>query len=128
MHGTARDILQASLASREPFLFYSFVASSFVRLVTNQRIFNVPSETAEAWRFLDFIETSEGARHSVLDRQTYAIFKHLCLTRQDSGNMVPDALLAAAAMRFDAEVVTADKKMSDFPGLRIRFVSNGQIS
>ena len=123
MHGIAREIVAASLAAGEPFLFYPFVASSFVRIVTNQKIFKVPSETGDAWRFLDYIETSNGTRHASLDRQAYALFKHLCLTRNAAGNAVPDVMLAAAAMRFDAELVTADKGLSNYPGLRIRLIS-----
>ena len=123
LHETARDIAVASLAGGEPFLFYPFVAASFVRLVTNQKIFRMPSKPADAWRFLDYVENSNGARHVTLDRQAYALFKHLSLTRQAAGNAVPDALLVAAAMRYDAELVTADRGLSEFPGLRVRIIS-----
>jgi len=123
MHGTARELVATSLTGGESFLFFPFVASSFLRIVTNQKIFKVPSEPGEAWRFLDYIETSNGARHVSLDRQTYALFKHLCLTGNASGNTTPDAMLAAAAVRFDAELVTADKGLANFPGVRIRLIS-----
>lgn len=122
MHEVARESIVTSLAAGEPFLFYPFVASSFIRLVTNRKIFKEPSEQDDAWRFLDYIETSKGARFFSLDRQAYALFKHLCLTRHAAGNSVLDALLAAAAMRFDAEIVTSDRGFADFQGVRTRII------
>lgn len=123
LHATARGALTTSLDSGEGFLFCPMIAASFVRLVTNPRIFIEPSEPAEAWRFLDYVETSGNARIAGIDRQAYALFRHLCLTSRATGNDVPDALLAAAAMRYEAELVTADKGLSRFSGVRVRLIT-----
>ena len=120
MHEQARRTVTSSLASGEPFLFYAFVSASFMRLVTNDRILREPSDPGEAWRFLDHLESSPGAQHANLDREAYAIFKHLCLTSSTTGNHVPDALLAAAALRYNTELVTAERGLGRFPGVRIR--------
>jgi predicted nucleic acid-binding protein len=94
--------------------------ASFVRLDTNPRIFTTPWESAEAWRFLDYLETSGGHGPSAWTVKVYALFKHLFLTRGPTGNHVPDALLAATAMRFDTVLFTADRGLAGFPGLEVR--------
>ena len=122
LHDPARDVITGSITDGDPFLLYPFVAASFVRLVTNPRIFAEPSDQAEAWRFLDYLETSPGARHGELDPEAYGIFRHFCLTTASTGNAVPDALLAAAALRHDADLVTADRGFARFPGLSVQLL------
>ena len=122
LHATVREILQASLGRREPFLFCPFLAASFLRLVTNPRVFVAPSDVHESWRFLDYLETDPAARYTEIDRQTYAMFKHLGLVTLASGNGVPDALLAATALRHGALLITADRDLLRYPGVEVRLV------
>jgi predicted nucleic acid-binding protein len=53
---------------------------------------------------------------------TFGIFKHLCLASRASGNAVPDALLAAIALRHDAGFVTADAGMRRFAGVDVELL------
>ncbi|MFW6291233.1 MAG: PIN domain-containing protein, partial [Spirochaetota bacterium] len=112
-HEQAYGIIAGALERGSAYLFYPFVAASFLRLVTNTRIFREPSEPAEAWRFADHLETANGA---------HALFRHLGLTTNAAGNAVPDAMIAAAAMRYDAELVTADEGFRQYAGLKLRVV------
>ncbi len=123
LHSVARETLNEPIVTREPFLFYPFVAASFMRLVTNPTIFVEPSDVYESWRFLDTLETNPAAKHAEVDRQTYAMFKHLCLVTQASGNDVPDALLAASALRHGALLITTDKDLLRYPGIEVRLIS-----
>jgi uncharacterized protein len=119
MHGKARALLLKALEAREPFLFCPAVASSFLRLVTNPRIFKSPSEDREAWAFLDYLETHPAAVFAPADAMAFGIFKYLCLVSAARGNDVPDAFLAALAIRYDAALVTADSGMRKWPGLKV---------
>lgn len=123
LHNAAREALSEPMVTREPFLFYPFLAASFMRLVTNPRIFVEPSDIYESWHFLDSLETSPAAKHAEVDRQTYATFKHLCLATAATGNDVPDALLAASALRHEARLITADKGLLRYPGVEAQLIS-----
>lgn len=122
LHPVAQDAVEAVLAARALFLFLPHVSSSFARIATNPRIFRTPSDPSEVWRFLDHLESADGARFHPFDRQAHATFRHLCLATGSRGNAVPDAMLAAAAIRYDAELVTADATLSRFPGVRTRLL------
>lgn len=119
LHETARGMLEESLTRREPFLFCPFLAVSFLRLVTNPRVFVQPSDVHESWLFLDRLETDPCARYTEADRQTYSVFKHLALVTQAAGNAVPDALLAATALRHGARLITADRGLLGYPGVDV---------
>lgn len=122
MHGKVRALLLKALEAREPFLFCPVVASSFIRLVTNPRILKSPSEDREAWAFLDYLETHPAAVFAPSDAMAFGIFKHLCLVSAARGNGVPDAFLAALAIRYDAVLITADSGMRKWPGLSLEFI------
>lgn len=124
LHTLARERMQSALAEREPFLFLPTVAASFLRLVTNPRIFKIPSTVEEAWRFITLLEEHPSAFFAGLDAMTFGIFKHLCLITATTGNNVPDAFLAASAIRHDAELLTADVNFARFPGLRYQVITN----
>lgn len=122
LHGAGREELESVLGRKDPFLFCPFIAASFVRLVTNSRIFAEPSEPAEAWRFVDYLESHPAARFTAADQQTYALFRHLSLVGGCSGNSVPDALLAAIALRNGAVLVTASSGLRRFTGVEVRLI------
>jgi hypothetical protein len=118
LHGKARASMQASLDRREGFVFNPGIAASFLRLVTNPRIFAIPSELSEAWLFVDTLESHPASFHAELDAMAFGVFKHLCLASNAVGNYVPDALLAALAIRHGATLVSADRGFERFSGLR----------
>jgi toxin-antitoxin system PIN domain toxin len=122
LHARARGVLIDSLDRGESFLFCPSVAASFIRLVTNPRIFEEPSPPEEAWLFVDHLESHPAASFAEVDAMTFGIFKHLCLASRASGNAVPDALLAAIALRHDAGFVTADAGMRRFAGVDVELL------
>ena len=121
-HEKSRAALLEAFDRREAFLFCPSVASSFLRLVTNPRIFVQPSEYREAWTFIDWLESHPVSRFAEADAMTHGIFKHLCLVEGVSGNAVPDAFLAALAIRHDATLVTADTGMRRWKGVEVELV------
>jgi hypothetical protein len=107
----------------DAFLFSPHVAASFLRLVTNPRIFAHPSSVEDAWTFVDGLESRENSVRAEVDPMTFGIFKHLCLVSGATGNDIPDALLASVAIRNDATLVTADRRFERYEGLACRFLT-----
>ena len=96
------------------------VLSSFVRIVTNHRIFKVPSRVDTAFEFCDEL-LSAPATIPVRPSETHwRRFVELCKRVQVHGNLVPDAYIAALALESNATVVSSDSGFARFPGLRVR--------
>jgi len=123
LHDKAYALMRGSLDKREPFIFSPGIAASFLRLVTNPRIFKEPSPIGEAWLFVDTLESHPSAIKAEMDPMALGIFKHLSLVIDAAGNAVPDAYLAALAIKHDAIFVTADKGFEAFQGLQMEIVA-----
>jgi toxin-antitoxin system PIN domain toxin len=91
---------------------------AFVRLTTNRRIFTVPASLDDAFAYLralrahpNHVDVAPGPRHlEVLER--------LCREADAVGDLLPDAHLAALAIDHGAELVSFDRDVARFPGLR----------
>ena len=122
LHAAARAELE-DVSRSQRYLFCPHVAASFLRLVTNRRVFLEPSRPEEAWAFVDELESRELSVRTDIDPMTFGVFKHLCLVSRAHGNEVPDALLASIAIRNDATLVTADRSFARYTGLACRFLA-----
>ena len=96
------------------------VLSSFLRIVTNPRIFAKPATLKKASEFIEEVRgrtqcvpIQPGPRH-------WVIFIDLCRRARVKGNLVADAYLAALAIESGCEWITTDRDFSRFPGLRWR--------
>ena len=123
--GARAELEGTSRKTREAFLFCPHVAASFLRLVTNARIFSQPSRPEQAWSFIDVLESRDEMVRAEIDPMTFGIFKHLCLISKASGNDIPDALLASIAIRHDATLVTLDRGFERYEGLGCRILETG---
>ncbi|WNM35415.1 type II toxin-antitoxin system VapC family toxin [Streptomyces sp. Li-HN-5-11] len=106
------------LRGDEPVGYNGVIDSNFVRIVTQPKIFQPPSEPETAFTFLRDVRSApvstlvqEGPRH-------WEIFERLCLKAGARANLVPDAYIAALAMENGATLYTADRGFARFPGLR----------
>jgi toxin-antitoxin system PIN domain toxin len=122
MHSLAYSLLFDSLAARTAFAFSPTIAASFIRIATNPKIFVQPSSLQDAWTFIDYLDAHPASVFVDVDAMAFGIFKHLCLVSDVRGNGIPDALLAAMTIRYDAELWSADRGFSRFQGLRFRLV------
>ena len=119
-HEQYRAWVGRTVNAGRPYGICEFVLSSFVRVVTNRRVFRKPSTPSEALSFTrqllspsSCVPVRPGPRH-------WHIFDGLCRQHDVRGNLVPDAYLAAIAMEANCELVTVDGDFSRFAGLRWR--------
>ena len=116
-HEVCRRWLESLLLRGGRFSISFQVLAAAVRITTNGRIFDPPSDVSEA---LDFCQTlidhpqaiaiQPGPRH-------WEIFCELCLTAGAKGNLISDAWFAALAIENACEWITLDRDFARFPGL-----------
>ena len=119
-HERFRRWLEMVTNGDEAFALSDVVLSGFVRVVTHPRIFRPPSPIDHALGFArdllsqpNCIMIRPGPRH-------WSVFARLCRESGATGNLVPDAYLAALAIEAGCELVTTDRDFARFKGLRWR--------
>jgi toxin-antitoxin system PIN domain toxin len=119
-HEPVRSWFDAMLRGEERFTIPALVWSSFLRLATNRRIFEVPTPRPEAFAFLDAILAqplhllvSPGPRH-------FELLRRLCDEADASGDLIGDATIAAIAAEHSCEVITLDRDFARFESVRHR--------
>lgn len=118
LYEVARPWLDDLASGTEPFTVPDEVWASFVRIVTNRRIFEVPTPRKEAF---EFISAVRGQPHHVPvspGPHRMELFERLCDDGDAAGDLVPDAYLAALAVEQGATLVSFDRDFARFPGLR----------
>ncbi|MTD53654.1 type II toxin-antitoxin system VapC family toxin [Amycolatopsis pithecellobii] len=117
-HEKHRSWLQDKLLGVEPVGISELVLSGFLRLVTNHRIFRVPTTPSAALEFCEAIRRAPAAVSIRPGSRHWQIFAGLCRTVDARANLVPDAYHAALALENDATWVSNDRDFAKFPGLR----------
>lgn len=117
-HRVAREWLETSVAacaSGATLRLIPIVVASFLRLVTSERIFKVPTPIAEAIAFMDALLAAPGVEGAALGSE-WPILRQLCLDKQLSGNDLPDAWLAAAVVQLGEHLATFDRDLKHLLG------------
>ena len=83
------------------------VVASFLRLVTNPKIFVQPTPVDDAMAFLDALLAVPGVEMPALGAE-WPTLRQLCLEKQLAANDIPDAWLAAAVVHLGEHLVTFD--------------------
>jgi toxin-antitoxin system PIN domain toxin len=119
-HSSVRAWFDEMLAGDERFAVPALVWASFLRLATTRRIFEVPTPRADAFAFIDatcaqplHLSIAPGPRHLTLLRR-------LCDEGDASGDLIPDAVVAAVAAEHSCEIVTLDRDFARFESIRHR--------
>lgn len=119
-HPRFRDWLYTITTGPEPFGISEIILASFMRVVTNPKIYRPPTPLQFAIEFCrslrdrsNAVPVKPGARH-------WDIFADLCSRAHATGDLVPDAYIAALAIESDCELITLDRDFARFPGLRWR--------
>lgn len=117
-HEEFRRWLDDARRSDEPLGIADWVLSGFIRVVSNPKVFKEPTPLATALAFADALRGSAGTISLTPGERHWAIFTGLCQAVEASGNLVPDAYLAALAIESAGTWITADRGFARFPGLR----------
>ncbi|MCG5055435.1 MAG: type II toxin-antitoxin system VapC family toxin [Myxococcales bacterium] len=104
----------------EPFALSDLGASGFVRIVTNPKIWEAPTDTSVAIAFIDRLRSRSHARPLTHGASSWRIFADLCAQAKARGKLVADAYHAALAIEHGCELVTCDGDFARFAGLRHR--------
>ena len=83
------------------------VMASFLRLVTNAKIFVHPTPAKEAIDFLDALTAVPGVEIASLGGE-WPVLRQLCVEKRLTGNSIPDAWLAAIVIQLGEHLVTFD--------------------
>jgi toxin-antitoxin system PIN domain toxin len=119
-HKEFAAFVTAMVDGDQPFAIPAVVFSSFFRIVTHPKIFKHPSEFKDARVFAEQLHDSAQCLIVVPGPKHWPIFLDLCERGRARGAMVADAYLAAMAVEIGAELVTDDRGMGRWPGLRWR--------
>lgn len=103
-----------------PFGLSELGASGFVRIVTNPKIWEVPTSTDDAIEFIERLRSRSNVRLLTHGPDSWRVFATLCRDARARGKLVADAYHAALAIEHGCELVTADGDFARFPGLRHR--------
>ncbi len=117
-HDRYRTWVEDLIGSNEPYAVSDAVLSSFMRIVTNRRIFAPPDRVDEALAFAEAIRQRPNAVIVRPGPRHWEIFTDLLTRTNATGNLVPDAELAALAIETGSDLATTDRGFSRFPGLR----------
>ena len=110
--------LKALAKADEPFAVSEIVLASFLRIVTNRRIFDPPTPMKTAIAFCQRIVNWPNAIRVAPERGHWNLFVSLCGNIQ--GPLVTDAYLAALAIEHGCELISTDSDFGRFKGLRWR--------
>jgi toxin-antitoxin system PIN domain toxin len=118
-HPLARPWLESSLSSGTPILVPDFAWVGFVRLVTNNHIFEVPSTPTESFEFVDAVCGTPSYVGIPGLSGGLTAFRELVLESDAWGNLIPDAYLASVARAHAAPIASFDRDFRRFDGVEI---------
>ena len=116
-HPPCRAATEGLLASSSSFALSPVVLSGFLRIVTHPKVFKEPSALAESLRFAEVLKNAPNALLLNPGPRHWEIFARLCRETRATGNLVPDAWLAALAIEHGCSFLSLDRDFSRFPGL-----------
>ena len=102
----------------EPFGLSDHVSASFVRIVTNRRLWNPPTSPTDALEFVSRLRRRRACRLLLPGPESWPIFARLVEVTSARGKLVADAWLAALVMEHAGTLATCDGDFARFPDLR----------
>lgn len=114
----ARPWIEALVESGEAFSIPDAVAGSFLRIVTSRRIFPDPSPIEDAFAYLHALRGRHGHLLLAPGPVHLELLERVCREGDATGDLVPDAQIAALALEHGAEVVSFDRDFARFDAVR----------
>ena len=110
-HAPALQWLNAALADAArgtaPLRLQPLVIASFLRLVTNPKVFKNPTRIEVALKFMDALLGSPGVEQPALGGE-WGELRKLCLDHGLAANAIPDAWLAATVLQQGEHLASFD--------------------
>lgn len=116
-HEPCRAAIEDAISSPAAFALTPIVLSGFLRVVTHRRVFRTPTSLIDAIGFVEVLQAMPQAVTIRPGPRHWDIFTALCRRARASGDLIPDAYLAAIAIEAGCEFVTTDRDFARFPGL-----------
>ena len=104
-HERYAEWLTNTAQGAEPFALSELGASSFVRIVTNPKIWHEPTSIKDALEFIQRLRSRSNARLLTHGPGSWDIFAQLCLAARARGKLVADAYHAALAIEHGCEFI-----------------------
>ena len=112
------DCLVRLAEGDEPFALSEHVASSFIRIVTNAKVFKPVTPLTDALAFIDQLRALPHCHPLVPGARNWEVFSRVCREAKVSGAVVSDAYHAALAIEHGCTFITCDGDFARFDGLR----------
>lgn len=117
-HTRAREWWESALNGDESVGFNWLIVIGFLRMATNPVIFERPMSGDVAFRLVEQWLSLESVSLVPEKRDHWRLLRELTSATEASGNLVPDAHLAALAISYGATLVSCDNDFRRFPELR----------
>jgi toxin-antitoxin system PIN domain toxin len=117
-HDFARRWLEWLLASDEVFVVPDGVFASVARIATNRRMVDTPTPIEDVLACCRQIRECAGRVDVQPGPRYWELFEQLCVETNAKGDDIPDAVLVALALEHGLELITFDRGMRRWPGLR----------
>jgi uncharacterized protein len=117
-HSDYRGLLERLANNDEPLGLPDLVLASFLRVMTNRRIFTEPTSADEAWAAVDALLAGPSAMRLHAGERHWTLFRQLAGDIGARGNDIADAYLAAYALENNATWLSADRGFARFQRLR----------
>lgn len=117
-HGAYAAWLNEVVAGADELALHDVVLSGMVRIVTNPRIMSDPAPIGRALDFVGHLRSARRGRWVSSNAASWEQFERFAAgDRAITGNLVPDAFLAAVAVAHRCRIATADRGFARFRGL-----------
>ena len=117
-HDKVKYWLEQQLGSPAAYAVNDAILADFVRIVTSPRIFRTPSTLEEAFAFAEAVRGRRNAISVTPGRRHWRIFTSMASEADARGNRAPIAWVAALAVESKLTLVTLDRSVERYPGLR----------
>ncbi|MDD7813199.1 PIN domain-containing protein [Mycobacterium sp. CSUR Q5927] len=91
---------------------------AFLRIISHPRVTQNPLSASDAWGYVADWLAVPVVWIPPATESTAQVYARICAQVDVTGNLVPDAQLAALAMEHGVELASADSDFQRFPGLR----------
>jgi uncharacterized protein len=95
-------------SAAKPLFLMPVVMASFLRLVTNPRVFENPSQISQAIDFLDDLFAYPGVA-TLPSTNAWPTLRQMSLEKKLIGNAIPDAFIAAQVLQSNEILATFDR-------------------